>query len=88
MVNETNIQQDVVLHNRNKLEITGIMDVIAFSDSVVEAECEGGCIAVEGNDLKIEEFSSENGNLRVVGKINGFFYFGHKTKNRKRSVKK
>ncbi len=83
MNNETNIEQNVSLYNRKNLELTGISDVTAFSDTVVEAEYPGGCIAVEGSDLKIEEFSSESGKLRICGMVSGFFYFGHARKNKK-----
>ncbi len=83
MNSELNIEQNVCLYNRSSLELTGISDVTAFSDTVIEAEYSGGCIAVEGSDLKIEEFSSETGRLKVCGLVNGFFYYGNAKKTKK-----
>ena len=88
MNNEINIEQNVKLYNRKSIELTGISDVTAFSDSMVEAEYSDGCIAIEGIDLKIEEFSSETGLLKVCGVVNGFFYFSCMRKNKKNKFRR
>lgn len=61
--------------NRERLEATSIFDVVSLSDTEVEAEYADGCLAIDGDGLKIEEFSSETGKLTVIGKINGVCYY-------------
>ena len=76
-------EQNVILHNRKKIELSGITDVSAFSDCEVEVEYPGGAIAIEGEDLKIDGFSSETGHLCIIGTVSGFFYFGRSRKTKK-----
>lgn len=75
---------NAVLYNRSRIEMSGISDVIAFSENSVEAEYGEGTIIVEGENMKIEDFSGEYGKLTVVGRINGFYYFNRIKKEPKR----
>ena len=74
---------NVYINNRSGIEITGINDVSGFSDTVVEAEYADGNIAVEGNDLKIVDFSCQSGLLRITGSVNAVYYYGASHKKRK-----
>ncbi len=76
-MNEEAVQaQNIFLYDRKKLEMTGISDVSAFSDTSVEMSYSGGMIAVEGTDLKIDSFSSETGHICITGVVNSFCYYG------------
>ena len=75
---------NVVLYNRSRIELSGIIDVISFSENTVEAEYGDGIVIVEGTDMKIEDFSGETGKLSVVGTIHGFYYFNKKRKDAKK----
>ena len=68
------------IYNRQRIEITGVIDVISFSESNVEAEYSDGILVVDGKLLKIEEFSGDSGKLFISGEIDGFYYF---SKNKK-----
>lgn len=83
--NDIAINHNVSIVNRERFEATGILDVTAFSENEIEAEYQGGCISVDGENLKIEEFSAESGRLVVVGYICGLYYYG-KTKTIRRSL--
>ena len=63
--------QNVFLYDRKKLEMTGISDVSAFSDTSVEMTYGGGMIAIDGTDLKIDSFSSETGHICIPFVITG-----------------
>ena len=76
MNEEATQAQNMFLYDRNKLEMTGIADVSAFSDTSVEMSYSGGMIAVEGTDLKIDSFSSETGHICITGVVNSFCYYG------------
>ena len=84
MDKEITVAQNVILENRQRLELSGILDVSSFSDTFVEANYSDGCIAVEGEQLKIEEFSSEIGILRVNGIVNAFYYYKSTPRSKKK----
>ena len=76
-MNEEAVQaQNIFLYDRKKLEMTGLSDVSAFSDTSVEMSYSGGMIAVEGTDLKIDSFSSETGHICITGVVSSFCYYG------------
>lgn len=68
--------QNIFLYDRKRFEATGIRDVIAFSDDSVEMALDGGCLAVDGGELKIESFSSESGKINITGNISGISFYG------------
>ena len=76
MNEEVTQAQNVFLYDRKKLEMTGITDVSAFSDTSVEMSYSGGMIAIDGTDLKIDSFSSETGHICITGVVNSFCYYG------------
>ena len=82
------IDQSVHLVNRTSLELTGVIDVSTFTESVIEAEYNGGCIAIEGTELKILDFSSQSGILKVFGNVNSLYYFGKSKKSKKALFRK
>lgn len=69
-------EQSVFLYNRQKLEMTGICDVLAFSDTEIELSLDDGCVAVDGDELKIESFSAGSGKICVTGKVSAVSYYG------------
>ena len=88
MNNGSFCSQNIYLENRKKLELSGILDVSAFSENFIEAEYSEGCIAVEGVQLKIEEFSNEFGTLKVNGTITAMYYYNKIRKSKKKSFHK
>ncbi len=74
---------NVFIYNRQRIELSGIIDVISFSETNVEAEYTEGILVVDGINLKIEEFSGETGKLYICGEIYGFYYFSKNKKETK-----
>ena len=50
--NNTNIIQNLVLENRNKLSISGVLDVLSFDDQIVITETDLGLLTIKGDNLK------------------------------------
>ena len=69
-------EHKVTLISREYLEMTGIEEVESYTDSAVVAVSVMGGLTVEGEDIRIESFSSDSGKLLIRGKVDGFFYFG------------
>lgn len=78
-------EHKVSLVSREYLEMTGIEEVESYTDSAVVAVSSMGGVTVEGEDIRIESFSSDSGKLVIRGKFDGFFYFGGEN-GKKRSL--
>ena len=50
--NSNNIIQNLILENREKLTITGVVDVLSFDDQIVIVETELGLLSVKGENLR------------------------------------
>ena len=70
----TNIVQNVILENRNKLSISGVLDVLSFDDQIVILETELGLLTVKGENIKINKLSIDTSEVIVEGDISGLTY--------------
>lgn len=82
----TNSFQNIVLENREKLNITGILDVFSFDDQIIIIETELGLLTIKGENLKINKLSLDTSDFTVDGKIDSLSYsnsdsIGKKNKN-------
>lgn len=66
--------QNLVLENREKLSISGVIDVLSFDDQVVIVETELGLLNVKGENLHINKLSIDTAEVVVEGDICGLFY--------------
>ena len=48
----TNVIQNIILENREKLSISGVLDVLSFDDQIVILETELGLLTVKGENLR------------------------------------
>ena len=72
-INST-IVQNLILENRNKLNVSGVMDVLSFDDQVVVIETELGLLNVKGEVLRISKLSIDTGEVIVEGDIYNLAY--------------
>ena len=73
----------VVLKDRSRIEISGVESVGSFDEGFVMITTALGELNIEGEGLKIEDLSSERGEILILGKINAFFYKDKVLKRRK-----
>lgn len=66
---KTNIMQNVILENREKVSLTGIKDVLSFDDEIVILESELGILSIKGTDLRVNKISVESGDVIVEGSV-------------------
>ena len=62
------------LDGRSDLVLTGVDQVLSFDDTFVELSLGDETLNVEGSDLRIFEFDSENGRLTVTGRVCALIY--------------
>ncbi len=71
---QNNVIQNLVLENRGKLSISGVLDVLSFDDQVVIVETELGLLTVKGEDLRINKLSIDTEEVIIEGEISSMNY--------------
>lgn len=69
-----NVVQNIVLENREKLSISGVLDVLSFDDQIVILETELGLLTVKGENLRINKLSLDTTEVIVEGTIFNLAY--------------
>ena len=62
------------MYNREKLEITGVTEVISSTDKEIITKIQNVILVVFGNDLRVVKLVPEDMLLNVSGKIDGLKY--------------
>lgn len=73
-LSNTGVIQNLVLENREKLSISGVLDVLSFDDQVVIVETELGLLTVKGENLRINKLSLDTSEVVVEGEIYNLVY--------------
>ena len=66
--------QNLVLENREKLSISGVLDVLSFDDQIVIVETELGLLNVKGENLRINKLSIDTSEVIIEGDIYSLLY--------------
>lgn len=61
--------QNIILENREKLSVSGVIDVESFNDESVIIETDLGVLIVRGEDLHINRLNLDSSELIVEGDI-------------------
>lgn len=69
-----NVVQNLILENRGKLTITGVLDVLSFDDQLVVLETELGLLTVKGENIRINKLSIDASEVIIEGEINNLGY--------------
>ena len=75
MNSENSQSHSIYISDRNRAELSGVSEVESFNDTGIELLSGFGGISVEGDSLKIEQFSVESGKILITGHITGVFYY-------------
>lgn len=76
--NNNKIIHNLLLENREKLNLTGVNDVSNFDDKQIIAVTEMGYLTIKGSSLHINKFDTDNGELNVTGKVKELIYANKK----------
>ena len=66
--------QNIYLENREKLNISGVKDVLSFDDQMVILETELGLLTIKGENLRINKLSIDTLDVSIDGTINSLIY--------------
>lgn len=74
MEEKLGISHNIVLNNREKGNLTGILDVISFDENIIVLDTDMGLLTIKGKDLHVSRLTLENGEIDMEGKIDSFVY--------------
>ena len=66
--------QNVIIENRNRLNISGVKDVLEFDDETILLLSHLGKMTIKGETLHITAFNNETGDLTATGKVHAVVY--------------
>ena len=81
-----NYIQNVYLENREKLSISGVLDVFSFDDQIIIIETELGLLTIKGENLKITKLSLDTSDFIVEGLINNIFYSNSENNKKNQNI--
>ena len=61
--------QNIILENRERLNVTGVLDVFSFDDQMIIVQTELGLLTIKGENLKINKLSLDTSDFIVDGTI-------------------
>lgn len=61
--------QNVIIENREKMSISGVIDVESFNDESIIIDTELGVLIISGEDLRISKLNLDSSELNVEGDI-------------------
>lgn len=66
--------QNIIMENRKKLSVSGVLDVESFDEDSVFLYTEAGMLNIKGEELHINKLSVESGDVTVEGQISALIY--------------
>lgn len=75
-------QHNVIMEERKKLVLSGVLEVISFEEDNAELKTTLGDLTVRGSDFKMENYNSETGDLNISGNVYAFVYTNDNAENK------
>lgn len=82
----TQQNQLITLCNRSQLTVSGVEDVKSFDDRSIILKSTLGMLAIDGEELHIDELSCESGVIRIEGNVGGIIFFEQEEPRKKRRL--
>lgn len=74
MTNEKNIIQNIILESREKLSVSGVLDILTFDEEEITLETELGQLNIRGENLKVEKLTVDTGEVVAKGTFDSIVY--------------
>lgn len=68
------LSHKVMLNNREKGSLTGILDVISFDENTIVLDTDMGLLTIKGKDLHVSRLTLERGEIDIEGKTDSLVY--------------
>lgn len=74
--------QNLILENRQKLSVSGVLDVESFNDEAVMIDTELGGLIIRGENLRINKLNIDSSELSIEGDIISCEYCDTETRSK------
>lgn len=64
----------LTLTERNRLQMTGVTEIVSFDDTAVILRTALGTLMVQGRELKLKTLSPDGGQVAVDGTVSALIY--------------
>ena len=78
--------QEIKLVDRSTISLSGINKIVSFDDEEFLMESTMGNIRLLGENLELLKLDTNDGNVKIKGKINSLNYLDGKLKNKEDSM--
>lgn len=78
--------QEVKIIDRSSISLSGINKIVSFDDEEFLMESNMGNIRLLGEALELLKLDTNDGNVKIKGKINSFTYLDGKLKSKEESM--
>lgn len=78
--------QEVKLKDRKVIELTGVNKISKFTKEDFWMDTKLGSINLKGSELEIIKLNTEDGNVKIKGKINSIIYYDSKKQKNNESI--
>ena len=78
--------QEVKMIDRASISLTGVNKIVSFDDEEFLMETTVGNLRLLGEGLELLKLDTNDGNVKIKGKINSFTYIDGKTNKKEESV--
>ena len=78
--------QEVKMIDRSNISISGVKKIVSFDDQEFLMETNMGNMRILGNTLELLKLDTQDGNVKIKGKINSFMSVDGKGKNKEDSL--
>ena len=66
--------QNIVLENREKLNVSGVKDVLSFDDQMIIVQTTLGLLTIKGENLRVNKLNIDTSDFSVDGNISNLAY--------------
>ena len=74
MEERRNMPQNIILEDRERLNVSGVLDVESFCEDKILLETTLGFLEISGSELKMNKLSVDTGELSIEGDITSVNY--------------
>ncbi len=65
---------NIVMENRKKLSVSGVIEINSFNEQMIEAITEMGMLIIKGEGLHINKLNKDSKDMSIDGKISSLVY--------------
>lgn len=78
--------QEIKMVDRSNISLSGVNKIVSFDDEEFLMETTVGNLQLLGEGLELLKLDTNDGNVKIKGKINSFSYIDGKIKEKQESV--